>query len=249
MEDFKYFIRALIPYGLVHLIRTVRSRHANSGTLDTPETIQAKMQEIEQEYGFVGLHMGCGPIHHPGYLNCDLEGGEFRVDATKPLPVPDDSLDYVYSEHFIEHLMFDQVLFFMKESFRALKKGGIFRCLIPDFSLLLSIADNQPELAMKIRQRTVEGLFPEDGACIISARVSPEQAALWDHRDDICNNFMRDWGHKYLWSAHHLAMAVEYVGFSNVEILPYGKSNDQRICFDPPHRWGKEWTSAIEARK
>lgn len=137
----------------------------------------------------------------------------------------------------------------MKESYRVLKIGGVFRCLVPDFRLLISIASNKPKLANKIKERTIKGLFSEDGSCVISARISPDQALLWNHLDDICNNFMRDWGHKYLWSSNHLAKAIEHVGFSNVEILSYGKSGDQRISLDPPDRWGKEWTSAVEGQK
>ncbi len=242
----KRLLKAITPYGFIYLSNKRKSKRPAK---NIQEQIEKRMQEIRQQHRYVGLHMGCGPIWRAGYLNCDLEGGEFNIDATKPLPIPDDSLDYVYSEHFIEHLAFDEALFFIKESFRVLKKGGIFRSLTPDLSLLLSIADNHLELATKIRQRIVEGVFSEDGVCIQNPRVSPEQAALWDHRDDIIHNFMRDWDHKYLWSAHHLAKAAEHVGFREVEVLPYGVSRDDRACLDPKDRWGWEWTSVVEARK
>jgi len=240
----KSILRSMLPYGLFQLVRDIRFRHS----FDTPEKIHKAVHTIKQDHGFVGLHMGCGPIRHEGYLNCDIKDGEYCIDSVEPFPVPDNSIDYVYSEHFVEHLTFDEALCFMKESFRVLKKGGIFRCLMPDFSLLLSIAVNQPELAKKLRMRIAEGRKSKEGQRIESG-VSSEQALLWDSRDDIINAFMRGWGHKYLWSANHLAKAIEYVGFSNVEIMSYGKSSDQRISLDPPDRWGKEWTSVVEGQK
>jgi SAM-dependent methyltransferase len=207
------------------------------------------MKEIHRQYGYVGLHMGCGPLRYPAYLNCDIDGGEFYVDATRPFPMRDSCLDYVYSEHLIEHLPYDGALSFLKESFRVLRQGGIFRCLMPDFSLLLKVADSQPELAGKIEKRRTEGAFSEDGVQLFGPRISAEQALLWDNRDDICNGLMRDWGHKYLWSASHLARAAEYVGLREVQVLPFGVSSDDRICLELEDRWGREWTSVVEARK
>jgi SAM-dependent methyltransferase len=248
MQMMKRILKSMLPYELLQLIRDIKFRRSLE-TLDTIENLQKRVQELEHKYGFVGLHMGCGPLRYEGYLNCDLSGGEYCVDATRPLPILDNSLDYVYSEHFIEHVAFDEALFFLKESLRVLKKGGICRCLFPDFSSLLLAADKEKELEAKLRDRITGGIVSRNGECLMNPRVSAEQAELWDARDDICNNFFRDWGHKYLWSARHLQKTLEYIGFQKVEIAPFGESNYPKVLLDSTGRWGWEWTSAVEAHK
>ena len=53
-------------------------------------------------------------------------------DIVKGLPVPDASCEGVYCSHILEHLSrndFDRAL---RETFRILKPGGIFRLVVPD---------------------------------------------------------------------------------------------------------------------
>ncbi len=57
------------------------------------------------------------------YLNWNLK---------KLLPFQNDSVDYIYSEHFVEHLEYEDALKFFKESIRILGKGGIIRISVPD---------------------------------------------------------------------------------------------------------------------
>ena len=55
------------------------------------------------------LHLGCGHNVRPGWLNSDYyppSDSVLHVDATAPFPLPDASLDYVFSEHMIEHLSY-----------------------------------------------------------------------------------------------------------------------------------------------
>ena len=54
-------------------------------------------------------------------------------DVRKRLKFKTNSVDYIYSSHMIEHLFKDEALFFLKECFRVLKKGGEIRLCIPDW--------------------------------------------------------------------------------------------------------------------
>ena len=244
-------LKAFVPYGLLCLRSRLFYTHSASVPFDTAETIERRIREIRAEHGYVGLHMGCGPNNRsPGYLNCDIKDGDFRVDGTKPLPIPSDSLDYVYSEHFIEHITAEEALVFIEESLRVLKKGGIFRCLTPDLGLLLDIADNgRPDVLEKLRHRLLDGWLAEDGDCIAPPEISAELAPVWDARDDILHVFMHNHNHRYLWSAPHLLRLLEHVGFVEGQVQPYGVSRDERVCMDPEDRWGREWTSVVEACK
>lgn len=52
-------------------------------------------------------------------------------DATKKLRFKSCSVDYIYSSHMLEHLFKDDAIFFIKECFRILKKGGSIRICLP----------------------------------------------------------------------------------------------------------------------
>ncbi|KGG14951.1 MULTISPECIES: class I SAM-dependent methyltransferase [unclassified Prochlorococcus] len=53
-------------------------------------------------------------------------------DITKRLPERSSSVDFLYASHVLEHLPLKEFTFAIKESYRILKKGGIFRLVVPN---------------------------------------------------------------------------------------------------------------------
>ena len=51
------------------------------------------------------------------------------------LPFEDNNIDYIFSEHFFEHLFFDEALALFKECHRILKPGCLIRTCVPDADL------------------------------------------------------------------------------------------------------------------
>jgi predicted SAM-dependent methyltransferase len=51
------------------------------------------------------------------------------------LPFKDSTIDYIYSEHFFEHLFIDEALSLFKECYRILKWNGVIRTCVPDADL------------------------------------------------------------------------------------------------------------------
>lgn len=51
------------------------------------------------------------------------------------LPFADDAFDYVFSEHFLHHLFFDEALALLRECHRVLAPGGVLRTVVPDADL------------------------------------------------------------------------------------------------------------------
>jgi predicted SAM-dependent methyltransferase len=56
-------------------------------------------------------------------------------DATKSLPVAPESFEWVYSEHFIEHIPQQMAVEWLKEVRRLLKPGGYLRLSTPDLRI------------------------------------------------------------------------------------------------------------------
>lgn len=103
------------------------------------------------------LHFGCGPRVLKDWINIDLyfepyekymesytevhypasiRGNRrnfFKFDITKaPLPIPDNSVDVIFHEDFLEHIGQRDQVAFLAESLRVLKKGGVHRVNTPD---------------------------------------------------------------------------------------------------------------------
>ncbi|MFC1993393.1 methyltransferase domain-containing protein [Chloroflexota bacterium] len=55
------------------------------------------------------------------------------------IPFANESIDYIYTSHFVEHLYRDEAKMFMTETYRALKKGGMIRVGIPDLQYAFSL--------------------------------------------------------------------------------------------------------------
>jgi len=87
------------------------------------------------------LNLACGKsyINSPEWTNMDYSGDAniLHVNLLKPIPLEDESVDFIYCSHFIEHLTKKQLREFMKECFRVLKKGGILRLVTPDFDEII----------------------------------------------------------------------------------------------------------------
>jgi len=88
------------------------------------------------------LHIGCGNAILPKpFLNIDgrdLEGVDLVCDL-KGLPFDDCDFDLIYCSHVLEHFKRNEIETVLSEWFRCLKKGGIFRISVPDFSALTKI--------------------------------------------------------------------------------------------------------------
>lgn len=84
--------------------------------------------------GLVYLNLGCGYNFFTEWNNVDLLKNEniIQHNIKEELPFYDETFDAVYSSHALEHLTPQDGKKMIKEVFRILKKGGIFRIVVPD---------------------------------------------------------------------------------------------------------------------
>jgi hypothetical protein len=150
--------------------------------------------------GIRRVQVGCGPLHlRPDWWNTDLRafpGIDDAMDATVPWPWPN-RLDYVYAEHFLEHLPIDLALAFLVEAGRALRLGGRIRLSTPALEWVL---------------RSHFSFQPPD---------TPK------HLDEVLdiNRAFYGWGHSFIYSRGMLERLLTGVGYEDVRFYPYGESD------------------------
>ncbi|OGV25907.1 MAG: hypothetical protein A3F18_02720 [Legionellales bacterium RIFCSPHIGHO2_12_FULL_37_14] len=92
--------------------------------------------------GQVYLHLGCGDIEAPGFINIDAVPRRHvhYVRSIDDLRLfQDETVDFIFASHCLEHFSHRDVLSVLKEWHRVIKKGGILCLSVPDFNLLLDI--------------------------------------------------------------------------------------------------------------
>ncbi|MBD2679137.1 MULTISPECIES: methyltransferase domain-containing protein [Nostoc] len=123
------FYKSLIPVYL-------RLKYANIKSKFFPLNLSA----VETEK--INLHLGCGFVIHPKFVNVDLLAAphiHYQISIDKLSPFEDNSVNLIYASHCLEHFPHTKVPKVLSEWFRVLKKGGILRLSVPDFDLLLNI--------------------------------------------------------------------------------------------------------------
>jgi len=81
------------------------------------------------------LNLGCGRDIRDGFINIDsfkLKGVDQVLNlGHEKLPFKDNSIDYVYANHFFEHLNSDETMFLLDELYRVCRDGAIIEVICP----------------------------------------------------------------------------------------------------------------------
>ena len=185
------------------------------------------------------LHIGAGAIALQGWLNTDIDPahgppGIVFLDATRRFPLPDDCADFVFSEHMIEHINYEQGLGMLRECRRVLCRGGILRIATPDLSELLAL-----------HRRPLSAVQEEYIRYIVdhSIRDCPRYDPIF-----VINNAFRAWGHCFLYDEATLRASIEEAGFVNVARYPMGESSTAALTCLESHgkRSGHQRMAAFE---
>jgi len=92
------------------------------------------------------LHLGCGDMILPGFINCDLYNphAQLKCDVIN-LPFKDNSIEGIYSAHLIEHFDFFQAYHLLEEWKRVLSPGGRLEVETPNLEALCKALVETPE--------------------------------------------------------------------------------------------------------
>jgi predicted SAM-dependent methyltransferase len=169
------------------------------------------------------LEMGAGPVVRAGWISTDLVARTYpngalvaALDATKDFEIPNNTFDYVYSEHMIEHIPFEGGLNMLEESYRVLKPGGRIRIVTPSIEFLERILKAEPgSLEDAYMQWSVRSFVP---------------GAPKPTRPFFLNNFVRAWGHTFIYDRETLHFALSLAGFVNIEDRGLNDSTDPSLA-------------------
>lgn len=164
------------------------------------------------------LQIGAGPNPLDGWFNTDLEPDHtqtFFLDATHPLPFSDHTFDYIFSEHFIEHITYLEGFHLLRECRRVLKPGGKIRVATPNAENIVGLYDKKKT---ELQRRYIRWSVDQFLSGIASYRES-----------FVVNHFYRAWGHQFIYDKGTLQDALEASGFINIVWQVPGQSNDQNL--------------------
>ena len=90
----------------------------------------------------IKLNLGAGGDIKAGWRNMDIMfDPPNRIDITKPLPFEDNSVDFIYTSHTVEHTTTPDAVRFFMEALRVLKPEGTLRVAVPSADKICDLAD------------------------------------------------------------------------------------------------------------
>jgi predicted SAM-dependent methyltransferase len=168
------------------------------------------------------IHLACGKNIFSGWDNYDYEpiNGARYIDLQKPLDFQDNSIEYIYFEHALEH--FDEVDGYnlLKEFYRILKNDGIVRIVTPSLDTYIFRYLNWNNEVNNEHQNIFH---------------SPEQFLNYAFFGENTSNDLKflnnlnssNIGHKYLYSQKDLINKAKIIGFKKNNICNYKQSQHE----------------------
>lgn len=163
------------------------------------------------------LHIGCGDHLLGGWLNSDkqpIAANVMYLDATRVFPFPDATFAFVYSEHMIGSLSFEQAGVMLRECFRALVPGGKIRIVTPDIAFLIGIYEERQPSERQLRYMEY---------------FRAETKSLHSGGIFLINDFSKLNGLGFVYDEPTLREAMETAGFSHIVRRDLNESGDATL--------------------
>ena len=161
------------------------------------------------------LHCGCGDHILDEWLNTDLfphSESVLHLDATEPFPFGNEEFDYIFSEHLIEHISYSQGLQMLSECYRILRKNGKIRISTPNLAFLIDLYKEEKSDLQKEYLKWATEKFIKFAPCNDDAFV--------------INNFVRAWGHQFIYDEKTLSASLKKAGFTRVTRCELNESEE-----------------------
>lgn len=158
------------------------------------------------------LEIGAGKSKKVGLLTTDLNlRSDYPFDLRIGLPFPDESIDFIYAEHVLEHFQFKDVVMLLEECKRVMKHGAVLKISVPDASIYLN-AYFKPDG------------FDHKAFCTYDAGLD------YQARINYVNYmFYMDGYHRHMFDEESLLIVLSSVGFDKVSARKFEPDLDQKV--------------------
>ena len=169
-----------------------------------------KWKRVKQSK-MVKLELGSGPKKGAnGWTTVDMSQADISWDLRRGIPLPNDSVDRIYSSHLLEHIPYDQLLPFLRECRRVMKNSAEFSVCVPNFRFYVD-AYKDGKL-FRSRDTWWEPGLVDTGSSI-------------DQLNYLA--YMKD-EHKYMFDEENLINTLGKCGFSNVKLREFDEELDMK---------------------
>lgn len=212
------------------------------------ERFLAYAEEKRARHQKCKLILCAGTFYIEDWFCTDLVPREERnihyCDMTEDFPFENESFDFIYCEHGIEHIEFEEALFCLSECRRVLKKGGALRLTTPSLEKWVDYYTHDCE--------------PHDRATDFATRTWLKSAhELGIHSKCLVfNNAMRNWRHKILYdfaTLERILLHLEFAGVSRADIgesrYPDLRNLERHGLREPFKEYNEMEVMVVEAEK
>jgi predicted SAM-dependent methyltransferase len=186
-----------------------------------------KIREWLRNTDIKAVQVGAGANSLTGWLNTDLfpRPGQVYLNAQKKLPFPDDSIDYLFCEHIIEHLSWADFPRFIRECYRVMKKGATIRLVTPDLDSFIQMistpdSDNAQQYIqdyLEINQNRMSKIFYGNANLVVDPVF-------------VMNSIFYDHGHRLIVNEVYLTKLLANSGFAEIRKVQVGHSEVSILC-------------------
>jgi predicted SAM-dependent methyltransferase len=176
------------------------------------------------------MNLGSGPRGLDDQKWINVEGFNYRnvhilLDASRPLPFPDGSIDGVFCEHVLEHFSLEDGCKIAAEVRRVLADGAGFRIVVPDAALIMRRYFEDPEALTAHRGEE----------CLIAMEV-------------VNIYFRQRYEHQFLYDLESMKKMLLQAGFSRVERQAFGESQafPHLVLDDKKYEWESLYVEATK---
>ena len=128
--------------GMAMLAKAPFVKRVAHSVSDRLRWVQWRIHRPAYPDGKIRLHVGCGDVDYPGFVNIDARPRKHvhhvqGIDDLREFST--ESAVLIYGSHCLEHISHVRVAAVLREWHRVLKPAGVLRLSVPDFDLMLDV--------------------------------------------------------------------------------------------------------------